>query len=214
MFGGHELRTQFIKIGDKKLHLLELEGDFVRYRRDDVERLIKRRDGEKLEVLPAPAEGYGIRLLMVVLREPLAIPPGEEVVGFLEAPVDVEVRTGELTIDRFVVGREKYALYGSVEAGAIARYHVSSFTLKEPDSLGVMVVSITNPTRNWEGIDKVVVPIRGSTMYYSPEKAYYPLVKVSLGDAIPEVNNTGKPPKEGLMVSGRKKALPNFLMRW
>ncbi len=34
MFGEHGLRTRFIKIGDKRIHLLEEKGgDIVRYRR-------------------------------------------------------------------------------------------------------------------------------------------------------------------------------------
>ncbi len=76
MFGEHELRTQFIKIADKKIHLLEDKGGIVRYRRDDFEVIIKN-NGEKLKVLPAPALGYGgVKLLMIKFRDPpLVIPP-------------------------------------------------------------------------------------------------------------------------------------------
>ncbi|WP_456366705.1 DUF432 domain-containing protein [Thermococcus sp.] len=214
MFGPFELKTQFIKIGGKRIHLLEEAGGFVRYRRDDVERLIKKADGENLLVVPTPAIGYGVKLLMILLREPLAVPPGERVEGFLEAPVDVEVRTGSLVIDRFVPCREKYALYGSVERGAIARYQVSSFTSDEPDSLGVLKVSVENPSDEWKGLDKVVLPLDGTPMYYSTDRAYYPLIRILLRNGGPEVNNTGEPPREDLRSSGPRRALPKFLVRW
>jgi hypothetical protein len=214
MFGEHELRTQFIKIGSTKIHLLEDSPGLVRYRHEDVEKLIKIKDGEKLSVLPAPAVGYGVRLLMVKLRESLVVPPKDSLSGFLDAPVEVEVKVGGTSIDRFQVSREKYALYGTIEAGAIARYHVGSFGVNEPDSLGVLKMIISNPSGEWKTLEKLVVPIWNSTMYYTPEKAYYPLILVTLKNHIPEVNNTGKAPKDGLIPVGPGEALPNFLMRW
>ncbi|ASJ03039.1 hypothetical protein A3L09_07100 [Thermococcus profundus] len=214
MFGEHELRTKFIKIGSTKIHLLEASPGLVRYRRENVEKLIKTRDGEKLKVLPAPAVGYGVRLLMVKLREPIVIPPKDSLSGFIDVPMEVEVKVGGTTIDRFHVSREKYALYGTIEAGAIARYHVGNFGIDEPDSIGVLRVVISNPSAEWKTLEKLVMPIWNSTMYYSPERAYYPLTVVTLKNHIPEVNNTGKAPKEGLIPVGPGDALPNFLMRW
>lgn len=51
-------------------------------------------------------------------------------------------------------------------------------------------------------------------MYYENTKAYYPLLLVTLKNHSPEVNNTGRPPKEGLNAVGKGLSLPNFLMRW
>ncbi len=214
MFGEHELKTRFIKIGDTKIHLLEDSPGLVRYRREDVEKLIKIKDGEKLNVLPAPAIGYGVRLLMVKFREPLVVPPKDSLPGFVDAPVEVEVKVGGTPVDRFQVSREKYALYGTIEAGAIARYHVGSFRTNEPDSMGVLKMIISNPSGEWKNLGKLVVPIWNSAMYYTQERAYYPLIIVTLKNHVPEVNNTGKAPKDGLTPVGPGDALPNFLMRW
>ncbi|ASJ06465.1 DUF432 domain-containing protein [Thermococcus pacificus] len=213
MFGEHELKTQFIKIADKKVHLLEDKGGIVRYRRDEVEKIIKS-NGEKLKILPSPAVGYGVRLLMVKFREPVVVPPQGSLIGYIEAPVEIDVKVGELSIDHFIVGKEKYALYGTLEAGVICRYHVSSFHAEEPESLGVVKLIVSNPSSEWKSLEKVIIPVKGSSMYYTEDKAYYPLLVVTIKNHIPEVNNTGKPPKEGLNSLGNQLSLPNFLMRW
>ncbi|BAD86130.1 hypothetical protein, conserved, DUF432 family [Thermococcus kodakarensis KOD1] len=213
MFGEHELRTQFIKIADKKIHLLEDKGGIVRYRRDDFEVIIKN-NGEKLKVLPAPALGYGVKLLMIKFRDPLVIPPKDAVAGFVEAPIEVDVKIGDLTIDHFILGKEKYALYGAIEAGVICRYQVSPFYTEEPESIGVAKLIVSNPSSEWKPLERVVVPIKGTSMYYENTKAYYPLLLVTLKNHSPEVNNTGRPPKEGLNAVGKGLSLPNFLMRW
>lgn len=214
MFGLHELKTQFIKIGREKIHLLEESRGFVRYRRGGIEKLVKKAPGGKMGIFPAPAVGYGVALMMIVLKEPLVVPPGGIVRGFLEAPVEVEIKAGNLTLDRFSPGREKYALYGPIEGGVIARYQVSPLHPEEPDSQGILPVLIRNETREWKELSKVVVPIRRTAMHYSPERGYYPLVQVTMRNAIPEVNNTGLAHRDGLNPVGTPKALPNFLMRW
>ncbi|WP_087035969.1 DUF432 domain-containing protein [Thermococcus litoralis] len=213
MFGEHELKTQFIRIADKKIHLLEEKGGIIRYRRENVEKLIKN-SGEKLKVLPSPALGYGVRLLMVKFKEPVVIPPQDSITGFVEAPVEIDVKVGDLTIDHFIVGKEKYALYGTLEAGVICRYHVSSFYTEEPESIGVAKLIVSNPSPEWKSLERVVIPIRGTSMYYESTKAYYPLLVVTIKNHNPEVNNTGKAPKEGLNAVGEGLSLPNFLMRW
>ncbi|KUK28425.1 MAG: Uncharacterized protein XD61_1047, partial [Thermococcus sp. 40_45] len=163
MFGEHELKTQFIKIGDRKIHLLEESESLVRYRRDEVEKIIKS-NGEKLKVLPAPATGYGVRLLMVKFKEPLIVSPHDSLAGFIEAPIEIDVKVGGLSVDHFIVGREKYALYGALEAGVICRYHVSPFYLKEPDSIGEAKLIVSNPSPEWKSLERVIIPIWKTSM--------------------------------------------------
>jgi len=213
MFGSYELKTQFIKVPGTKIHLLE-EGEFVRYRRGDVTRTIKKSSGGRIILLPAPAVGYGVGLLMIRLKSPLVVPPGEKVEGYVSAPVELDVRVGGLSIDRFSLTREKYALYGTIETGAIARYWVSEFSEKEPESVCVVKLSVVNASTEWKAIDKVVFPIKGSTMYYREGGAYYPLITVKLGNGFPEINNTGMAPEDDLVRVGSVKTLPNFIMRW
>ncbi len=212
MFGVHELRTQFIKIGDIKIHLVEESEERILYRRDDIRVLLHKGEGD-FKILPAPAVGYGVKFLMVKLLQKIAVPPEETISGFLSAPVDVEVKVGSLTIDRFVAGREKYALYGQETMGVIARYHVSEFTEKEPDSIGVLRIMVENPTDEWKMVERIVVPIWNSVMFYSKEKAYYPLVILTT-KGIYEVNNTGNPPDGRLTATQTAEPIPNFKMRW
>jgi hypothetical protein len=210
-FGEHELRTKFIHVGEKKLHIVENPDGTFTYRRDGVRvRII---DGGRLFVLPAPAEGYGVKFLMLRLLERLAVPPGETFHGYLSAPIDVVVKAGGTIIDRFVIGREKYALYGEHSIGVVARYHRSCFHGKEPDSLGVIKLAVRNPTREWKLVERVVIPIRNSVMFYSDEKAYYPLIILTTKEPY-EVNNTGNPPDGRLKATHRAEPLPNFRMRW
>ena len=210
-FGEHELKTQFIHVGDKKIHILENPDGTFFYRRDDVKILIAGRG--RVKVLPTPAEGYGVRFLMIRLSTKVAVPPRESAIGYLSAPVDVGVWSGEAEIDRFTVGREKYALYGDATQGVIARYHVSEFFGEEPDSIGVLKLLIRNPTGEWKLVERIVVPIKNSTMFYSPEKAYYPLVILTTKEPY-EVNNTGNPPEGMLQRTHEAEPIPNFRMRW
>ena len=212
MFGEYPLRTQFIKILDKKIHLVEQSDETVLYRRDDVRVLIKKSQ-EKLVILPAPAEGYGVKFLMVKMAKRIAVPPHERMTGYLSAPIDISVRTGSVEIDRFVVGREKYALYGEKTVGVIARYHVSDFSERPPESPGIIKLIISNPTEEWKLVDRVVFPIRNSVMFYSEDRAYYPLIILTTKE-IYEVNNTGNPPDGTLKPTHEAEPLPNFRMRW
>jgi len=212
MFGEYELKTQFIKIVDKKIHLVENPDDTVLYRRDGVKVLIKKGD-EGLLVLPAPAEGYGVKFLMVKLSERIAIPPRERLIGYLSAPIDITVKSGNIEIDRFVIGREKYALYGEKTIGIIARHHVSPFYREVPDSIGVVKLIVDNPTDEWKMVERVVFPIRNSVMFYSKERAYYPLIILTTKEVY-EVNNTGNPPDGTLKPTHEAEPLPNFRMRW
>ncbi|NJE09203.1 DUF432 domain-containing protein [Thermococcus sp. M39] len=212
MFGEYELRTRFIKVFDKKIHLTEETDEIVVYRRDEIKRIIKKAD--RLKILPSPAIGYGVKLLMVKLNEPIAVPPKDAISGYIEVPIEVDVKVGDLTIDHFILGKEKYALYGTVDVGVITRYHKSKFYVKEPDSVGIAKVIISNPSKEWKLIERIVFPIKDSVMFYTKDKAYYPLLIVTLKTAVPEVNNTGKPPKDGLIPTREALSLPNFLMRW
>ena len=95
----------------------------------------------------------------------------------------------------------------------ITRYHVSEFHRQVPDSIGVLKLIINNPTDEWKVVERIVLPIRNSVMFYSREKAYYPLVILTTKEPY-EVNNTGNPPDGTLKPTHRSEPLPNFRMRW
>jgi len=214
MFGEHELKTQFIKVAGKKIHLVEEKPGIFKYRRDDVEVLFKG-DDNKLLITPSPASGYGVKLLMIDFGERIVVPPQEELEFFLSAPVEVDVRLGDAVIDHFDVCREKYALYGTPEVGAIARYWRSAPGISEPeDAIGIVRLRIVNSSKKWRELDHVVIYLKDSVMYYSEERAYYPLIIVDFKTGIPEINNTGEAPVDGVRPTKEPLPLPNFVMRW
>ncbi len=208
LFGFHRPGDE-IEIGFVRVKLSGSQGKCV-YERDGRRVIVH---GEGVDVLPHPAVGYGVRFLMVRLEEEMAVPPGESVSGYLSAPVDVSIRAGSVEVDRFTASKEKYALYGRDNAGVIARYWRSSFFRDEPDSLGVIKVIIRNSSDKWRLLDRIVVPIANSLMFYSPSKAYYPLIIVTVRELV-EVNNTGNPPDGRLEKTGEERIIPNFIMRW
>ena len=216
MFGDYELRTQFIKLGDVKIHLVEEKDGLFRYRRGDVTVVFKKESG-RLSIVPAPAEGYGVRILYIDLDGRVLLPPGEEMEFYLTAPVEAVVTVGGAVVDRFNLSREKYALYGTPEVGAIARYWRSEIHKREPESIGIIKVRTVNKTNEWAELDHIVVYIKDSVMFYSSEKAYYPLVIAEFRESlkgIAEINNTGKPPVDGVNPTREELPLPNFVMRW
>jgi hypothetical protein len=152
---------------------------------------------------------------MIDFGEKVVIPPGDEMEFFLSAPVEVDVKLGDVIVDHFDVSREKYALYGTPEVGAIARYWRARPSMAEPeDALGVVRIKIRNGSRKWRELDHVVIYLKDTVMYYSTGKAYYPLILVEFKAGVPEVNNTGMPPLNGLKPTKEPLPLPNFLMRW
>ncbi|WP_457741499.1 DUF432 domain-containing protein [Thermococcus sp.] len=210
-FGEFKLKTMFINVLNRRIQIIENPDGTFLYRRDETSVLLPKRG--TLKILPAPAEGYGVKFLMVRFKPEVALPPEEVVTGYTTAPVDVVVKSGNTLIDRFVIGREKYALYGERTIGVIARYHVGEFTSKEPDEIGIIKLVLRNPTSDWKLVGKVVIPIRNSVMFYSDTKAYYPLIILTTKEPY-EVNNTGNPPDGMLKPTHRAEPLPNFRMRW
>ncbi len=210
-FGEFKLRTMFVNVLDRRIRITENPDGTFLYQRGDVSILLSGRG--TIRIMPAPAEGYGVKFLMIRLKPKVGVPPGDVVEGYVTAPIDVVVKSGNTLIDKFVVGREKYALYGERTIGVIARYHVSGFTEEEPDSIGVMKLILKNPTSDWKLVDKVVLPIRNSVMFYSETRAYYPVVVLTTKEPY-EVNNTGNPPDRTLKPTHKAEPLPNFRMRW
>ncbi len=212
MFGRYEPRTQSLRVGGVEIRVVEETSGFFRYRRDGVTVMFK--NGKEFFITPAPAEGYGVKLLMVDLHEKVVIPPGDSFIFYLDVPFEVQVSVEGKVIDRFQLFKEKYALYGTPQVGAIARYWKSKVYTSIPDSPGVVKVVLTNRSRKWRELDHIVFFIKDSVMYYTKNKAFYPLMIVEFRSEIPEVNNTGKPPEENLTPTKEELPLPNFLMRW
>ncbi|AEC51866.1 hypothetical protein PNA2_0950 [Pyrococcus sp. NA2] len=206
MFGDIKLDNVEVKVGDQIVRIEKMGGYFL-YSRGDVERIIV---GDKLSILPAPARGYGVRLMMIRLEKPIAIAPGKVIKGFFDVPIEVSVKVGESEIDRFSIGREKYALYGTLESGVIVRY--SRGVLKdEPVSIGNVRVVVINKGEDWGFIERIVFPML-DLMYYSQERAFYPLVRVEIEEDV-NVVNTGEPPLPNLKSTGKENSV-RFRMRW
>ncbi|CAB50531.1 DUF432 domain-containing protein [Pyrococcus abyssi] len=207
MFGKVKLRDNMdISLGGKTISISRVEDYYV-YLRDEVERVIV---GDEISILPEPARGYGVKLMMIRLESPIAIAPGKVLRGFIEVPIDVSVRTGSSEIDRFGIGREKYALYGTLENGVIVRY-VRAKLESNPRGVGNLKLIVLNNGNNWGFIDRVVFPMM-NIMYYSSDMAFYPTIRVEIEEDI-NVVNTGEAPLPNLYSTGEEKSL-RFKMRW
>lgn len=213
MFGEYEFRIQFIKIVDKKIYFFEDKGGIVRYRCDDFEVIIKN-NGEKLKVFFVLVLGYGVKFFMIKFRDFFVIFLKDVVVGFVEVFIEVDVKIGDLIIDYFIFGKEKYVFYGVIEVGVICCYQVSFFYIEELEFIGVVKFIVFNFFFEWKLFERVVVLIKGILMYYENIKVYYFLFFVMFKNYSLEVNNMGRLLKEGLNVVGKGFLLFNFLMRW
>ncbi|ASJ17309.1 hypothetical protein A3L04_09630 [Thermococcus chitonophagus] len=207
MFGKTKLIEGEISVGAQKISIRKM-GTWFEYVRGDVRKLVA---GDEIAIYPAPAKGYGVKLMMVRLEEELIVPPNIGVEGFFSVPIEVSVKAGDVEVDRFSIGKEKYALYGTLERGVIVRYSRSRIKEK-PEGIGVMKVKIVNKGPSWGKIERIVFPLL-DIMYYTKERAFYPLIEVVINRGI-EVINTGKPPLKNLSAVGDELKKLSFKMRW
>lgn len=66
--------------------------------------------------------GYGVKFFMIKFRDFFVIFLKDVVVGFVEVFIEVDVKIGDLIIDYFIFGKEKYVFYGVIEVGVICCY--------------------------------------------------------------------------------------------
>ncbi|WP_231288440.1 DUF432 domain-containing protein [Methanococcus maripaludis] len=198
-------------VGAHEIEIEELDG-LLKYIRGNTSKLIKK-SSYSLRIVPSPAIGYGVQYLTIKFKEPVVVPPKDTFRGYVESPCDIELKLGEMELDLINLGKEKYAIYGTVDIGDISRYHLSEVYTKEPDSLCVTKFVLSNGSNYWKTFDKLVFPIWETIMYYSEDKAYYPTIINLTKNGSVEIINTAKAPKNGLIGTKNITPVSHFLRR-
>jgi hypothetical protein len=105
---------------------------------------------------------------------PVAIGPDARQLLYLKFPLEIGVfleSKGDYDVlDIFTLRRPKYSLYGPAEEGVITRYSESlvydGIPPVSPLRDGVMALTITNSSRSWIEVSRVVIDTTTLSIYY------------------------------------------------
>jgi len=111
---------------------------------------------------------------LLVEFDQLAIEPGAQETIYLTFPIEVGVfiaaKGNYEVVDIFSWNRQKYTLYGSPERGDLARWWESRVSFSPPDVdprlEGTLSLSITNTTKEWVNVSRLVLEGYGMKIYY------------------------------------------------
>ncbi|MDD4255448.1 MAG: DUF432 domain-containing protein [Methanofollis sp.] len=152
---------------------------------------------------------------LLVEFEPLSIEPGAEQTVYLTFPVEIGVfvagRGNLELLDIFSWNSQKYTLYGSSEKGVIARWWPSTTHSSPPDldplKEGLLSLEISNTTREWVKVSKVVLDSFGMKIYYGDLVSVQAWMRV-LSTMVAETGFYDRSAREG-----QKKAVELFAVR-
>ncbi len=154
------------------------DGFFRYVRKSGPETVTKVISGGSRKIVINPVEPVNlpreITRFLEVHFTPVAVEPDSGETVYLTFPLEIGVfleSKGDFDVlDVFTLSRPKYSLYGPPEEGVITRYHESgvSGTVPEVDRLkeGVIALSITNASRNWVEISRIVLDCSTLSLYY------------------------------------------------
>ena len=184
-----------IVVGSYKIEC-SLHEDYIHYSRakeSSVERSKIIKNAEKLELLPIYPVFLPLAItkyVIVYFTEALNIPPSGNATIYIKIPVDISVYAYDANdnftvIDVFAVSSVKYALYGPIEEGIIARYYKSEVFLDPVDpKLGEALarIKIVNKTDSWVEIGKVLLDSQLLRLHYKPRtwEAYTQEIAVNI----------------------------------
>ncbi len=139
---------------------------------------------------------------------PLAIEPDSRETIYLTFPIEIGVfleSKGDFDVlDIFALSRPKYSLYGPEEEGIITRYHESAVSSQVPvvDRLkeGVLMLSITNQSRNWVEVSRVVFDCSSLFLYYGNYVSMAGRMNILSRD-IADIKCEDRPLEEGMVAS-------------
>lgn len=115
--------------------------------------------------------------ILIKYRNHITMAPGEQLKYYVLMPVDVAILSVKnqtyTLIDVVNVGEVKYAFYGSIETGVVARYSVSEVYFNEESALknlntGLALVKIKahNRSREWVTLTKILLEANPLKLYY------------------------------------------------
>ncbi|MDD3621043.1 MAG: DUF432 domain-containing protein [Methanofollis sp.] len=185
--------------GDKKEHLLLTSGGRV---------IIN-----PVEPLNLPKN---ICNALLVEFDHLSIEPGARSTVYLTFPIEIAVfvagRGNLEVLDVFSWNTQKYTLYGSSDDGTIARYWKSpTYGIPphlDPFKEGLLTLTISNTTRDWVDLSRVVLEGTGMKIYYDEERVSMQARMRLVSTMVAETSFRDRP-----FAQGQKKALELYLGR-
>ncbi|QYZ79456.1 DUF432 domain-containing protein [Methanofollis formosanus] len=153
---------------------------------------------------------------LLVEFDPLSIEPGARSTVYLTFPVEIGVfvagRGNLEVLDIFSWNAPKYTLYGASDGGTIARYWKSPTYAAPPDldplREGLLALTISNTTRDWVELSRVVLESIGMKIYYDDALVSMQARMRLVSTMVAETSFRDRPFEEG-----QKKALELYLGR-
>ena len=187
--------------------------DFYQYFRESAgERISKVISGGPGTIVINPVEPINLPQEVTSYLEihftPVAVEPASTQSVYLKFPIEIGVfleSKGDYDIlDIFTLTKPKYSLYGSPEEGVITRYYESpvSGTIPSTELLkeGVVALTISNMSRSWMEVSRVVLDCKELYLYYSDMVSITASMDI-LSKNIADVRTEDRPLKEGMKTS-------------
>ncbi|NYT07990.1 MAG: DUF432 domain-containing protein [Methanomicrobiales archaeon] len=201
------------------------DGFYQYVRKSGTEAITKVISGGSRKIVVNPVEPVNLPREVTRFLEihftPVAIEPDSGETVYVTFPVEIGIfleSKGDFDVlDIFTLSRPKYSLYGPPEEGVITRYHKSavSGTIPKLDRLkeGVIALSITNASRNWVEVSRVVFDCSSFFLYYGDIVSVVARMNILSRD-IADVRSEDRPLGEGMVPSilvnkARKTLIPD-----
>lgn len=201
------------------------DGFYQYVRKSGIEAITKVISGGSRKIVVNPVEPVNLPREVTRFLEihftPVAIEPDSGETVYVTFPVEIGIfleSKGDFDVlDIFTLSRPKYSLYGPPEEGVITRYHKSavSGTIPKLDRLkeGVIALSITNASRNWVEVSRVVFDCSSFFLYYGDIVSVVARMNILSRD-IADVRSEDRPLGEGMVPSilvnkARKTLIPD-----
>jgi hypothetical protein len=159
----------------------------------------------------------------------LVLGPESSQVVYLTFPVEIGVfleSKGDYDVlDIFTLAGLKYSLYGPAEEGIITRYAESQVHDRIPDTdllhNGVLALSITNSSRSWVEVSRIVIDAGNLTLFYG-DTVYAAASMTILSRDLADIRIAEKSPEDGmkqsvLVLKTKKTLIPDkmpFMMEY
>jgi hypothetical protein len=154
---------------------------------------------------------------------PVAVGPDGNQVVYLRFPLEIgvflESKGDYYVLDVFTLTRPKYSLYGPAGEGVITRYAESqvydSIPGTDPTKEGVMALSITNSSKNWVEVSRVVINTDTLSLFYGELVSIVAGMEILSRD-IADIHTEDRPLLEGmkqsvLVMKTKKTLIPDKL---
>ncbi len=196
LFGRHELRADMapleMTLCDQKLVVTSADGAFYykRYLAGALQAestIVSDKKNVVLGVFPEPplfTPTPVAQNVYVKFKSPIVIDQRSDAVLYTKIPIEIGVYRQsddeELLIDAFSLRRQKYALYGSPDAGKVCRFIEAEASATqegiavEKYTEALVRIRVANEIDNVIKISKVIIPMKGVVLDHAHDDAWVP----------------------------------------